>query len=63
FVHKLSVGLKELKETEYWLTILDRSGYLPPEMYKEINDLLIQVRKMLISSIKTKKAKMERKKQ
>ncbi|MEM6724382.1 MAG: four helix bundle protein, partial [Bacteroidota bacterium] len=60
FVHKLSIGLKEIKETEYWLVLLRRSKYIDEETFSEVNNTLVQVRRMLISSIKTKKSKMER---
>ena len=29
FIHKLSVGLKELRESHYWLRLTDRSQFLP----------------------------------
>ena len=28
FIHKMSVSLKELKETRYWLKVIERSGLL-----------------------------------
>ncbi len=33
FVHKLSIGLKEAKETAYWLRLLKNSDYILIEHY------------------------------
>jgi four helix bundle protein len=58
FVNKLSVALKEANETEYWLKCLFAAGYIDErgfESMKADNDELI---KMLVCSIKTKKANM-----
>lgn len=57
FIHKLHIALKEANETEYWLLILKESGIISFEEFnileKEVNELL----KLLISSIKTLKAR------
>jgi len=50
---KLSVALKEANETQYWLELIDEAKILIIE--KEINNLLSEIIKMLISSIKTLK--------
>ena len=55
YVHKLSIGLKEAVETQYWLKLLYHSGYLNEAEFNSINADAIEVGKMLTSSIKTKK--------
>jgi four helix bundle protein len=55
FIHKLSIGLKELSETEYWLELIYRSGYINEVEYNSLNADTVEVGKMLTASIKTKK--------
>ena len=55
FIHKLSIGLKEIGETEYWLELLFHSGYLTETEFQSLQTDAIEVGKMLTSSIKTKK--------
>lgn len=57
FIHKLSIGLKEANETEYWLELLYQSDYIDKidfESYKtEVEGML----RLLISIIKSSKQK------
>ena len=55
FISKLEIAQKECYETEYWLELLDRTGYLSDEHYKIILNECGQIRRMLISSINTVK--------
>ena len=55
FIYKLSMAKKSCQETIYWLELLYKSKYVGKEAYTEINNLTIEVIKMLTSSIKTKK--------
>ena len=55
FIHKLSVGLKETGETQYWLKLLFHGGYLTEEEFNSVFFDTTEVAKMLTSSIKTKK--------
>ena len=51
-----SIGaLKECYESEYWLELLNRTGYIDNEQYKLIINNCGQIRRMLISSINTVK--------
>lgn len=34
FIHKLSISLKEANETDYWIELLFKSGYLEEKEYK-----------------------------
>jgi len=55
FIYKLSMAQKGCQETIYWLELLYKSKYVKEKIFIEINDLTIEVLKMLTSSIKTKK--------
>ena len=54
FVAKLQIALKECSESEYWLELLIESGYYSD---KAILDRCVEIKKMLVASIKTAKAK------
>ena len=53
FIAKLQMALKECSESEYWLELLIESGYYDDNSI--INDC-IELKKILISSIKTAKS-------
>ena len=55
FISKLQISLKETAETEYWLRLLILSGYIE-EAHGEtmLNDCL-EIKKMLVASLKTAK--------
>ena len=55
FISKMQIALKECYETEYWLEILNRTGYIPDDQYQMINQICGDIRRMLISSINTVK--------
>lgn len=57
FVSKMQIALKECYESEYWLELLNRTGYLKDEQYKTVLNECGQIRRMLISSINTVKSK------
>ena len=58
FISKLSIALKEVNETQYWIDLLEAGKYITPEtkstLEKEINEIL----PLLISSIKTAKSNL-----
>ena len=56
FVSKLQIALKECYETEYWIELLIDGGYYNN---KEIQEKCIEIKKILISSIKTAKENMK----
>lgn len=57
FISKLEIALKECFESEYWLELLFGTGYIEEKQYKKLNNDCGVIRKMLISSCKTLKAK------
>ncbi|MBE7014722.1 MAG: four helix bundle protein [Ruminococcaceae bacterium] len=61
FISKMQIGLKECYESEYWLELLNRTGYIDDETYKSIINACGQIRRMLISSINTVKEKTNNK--
>ena len=54
FYSKMNIALKEAGETEYWLELLYRGGYIDAESYKSINKDCQEVLKLLVSIVKSK---------
>ena len=59
FVSKMQIALKECYESEYWLELLNRTGYMSDDEYRSLTSECGSIRRMLISSVNTVKAKME----
>jgi four helix bundle protein len=57
FIHKLAIALKEANETEYWLELLNLSGYLNAQEFESIKPKITEQLKLLTSIIKTSKNK------
>lgn len=57
FVHKLSIALKEAKETQYWLNLLKDSDYINQELFKGVSKNCSELIKILSSIIITTKEK------
>ncbi len=55
FIHKLTISLKEANETQYWLELLNVTGYLTKRMYASLNTGCEELIKLLVASIKTSK--------
>lgn len=55
FISKMKISLKECYESEYWLELLNRTGYIDDVQYKSALNNCGQIRRMLISSINTVK--------
>lgn len=55
FVNKLSVALKEANETDYWLSLLNKSGYIDDRQYTGMKKDCGELMAILIASIKTAK--------
>jgi len=57
FIHKLSVALKEVDETSYWLELLVRTYYINSEQYESLNADAIALRKIISSIVMTTRKK------
>ncbi len=58
FVSKLSIGLKEANETQYWLEKLKVGGYITEKEYLSMEKDNKEIMKMLTSIIVTKKRRL-----
>jgi four helix bundle protein len=59
FIHKLSISLKEINETIYWLDLLYGAGFLTEKMYNSIKKDGEELLKLLIASVKTSKQRIK----
>ena len=57
FVSKLEIALKECNESDYWLDLLHEVGSITEPDFRAIHEKIIELRRMLVSSVKTMKAK------
>ena len=55
FINKLSIALKEARETVYWLNLLTESNYLEKELYKSLIVDCEEIIKIIRSIILTTK--------
>ena len=58
FVHKLEIAQKEANEAENWLSVLFKSGIIDEFTFKSLRNKCGKIRRMLIASITTVKAKI-----
>lgn len=58
FIHKMSISLKEVRETIYWLTLLRRTNYISDLQFQSMLDDCTQLKKILSSIILTSKQKL-----
>ena len=59
FLNKLYIALKECNETLYWLDLLFDSNYIDDAQFVDIREKCSEIKRMLNSSTKTIKEKME----
>ena len=57
FIHKLAIAQKEANETDYWLELLFRTGYLPDQQFRQLRAQCAELRVLLIASCRTAKQK------
>ncbi len=60
FLSKVNIALKEANETGYWLILLKDTDYISPKEFDSINADVEEVLKLLISIVKTTKARLNR---
>lgn len=56
FIHKMSIGLKEANETDYWLELLYQSEYILKPRYDFLKDGITQLIRILVSIVKSAKS-------
>ena len=61
FISKLQISLKETAETEYWLRLLVLSDYLTQEQGESLLSECLEIKKILISTLRTTKENTEQK--
>ena len=57
FISKLEIALKECNESEYWLSLLYETESLSKEDYEAFYKRCLELRRMMVSSVKTLKSK------
>ena len=57
FISKLEIALKECNETDYWIEVLFDTGCVSSAVFSEIKDQIVELRRMLVSSVRTMKEK------
>lgn len=57
FIHKLQIALKELRESNYWLRLLAKTGTVPAERLSSIIEESNQLRAILAKAVATAKGK------
>ena len=55
FLSKMSIALKEAVETEYWLELLSRTGYLKEQEYESMRADCSEIAKLLTAIVKNTK--------
>ncbi len=58
FLSKLSISYKEARESHYWIKLLREVELLQAEEYVSLESKLVQLQKILVSSILTVKKKL-----
>ena len=62
FYSKLTVSLKEADETQYWLELLNKTGYINDDAFKSINSDCDELVRLLVSITRTVRNKMAKNK-
>ncbi|MBN1500774.1 MAG: four helix bundle protein [Spirochaetes bacterium] len=55
FINKMSISLKEAAETEYWIMLLRDTLYISADTSRKMLELVIEIIKILISTVKNSK--------
>ena len=54
FINKMQTALKEAAESEYWIYLLEKSGFFD-DSFQMMKSLLDETKRILVSTIKTTK--------
>ncbi len=57
FIHKLSISLKEVRETSYWMELLYRTDFISIEEIESIDKDITELKKIISSIILTTRQK------
>jgi four helix bundle protein len=57
FIHKLSISAKEVRETSYWLRLLQETQFIDFNAFDSIHNECVELLKILNSIILTSKQK------
>ena len=57
FISKLEIALKECNECDYWLSLLKETNSIDESDFSNLLNQCTELRRMLVSSINTMKAK------
>lgn len=57
FIHKLSISAKEVRETSYWLRLLQETQFIDSNAFDSIHNECVELLKILNSIILTSKQK------
>jgi four helix bundle protein len=60
FVHKMKVGLKELRETTQWLKLIDKLNYFEHGQLSSLLSEIDQLERIFFSSIRTAMKNLEK---
>ena len=55
FINKLSIGLKEANETDYWIDLLYDTEYINQAMHQDIKKDVKELIKLLVTIVKSSK--------
>jgi four helix bundle protein len=58
FIFKLQIGLKEARETDYWLEILSETDYLENKISESLRSNCNEIIALLVSSINTARSNL-----
>ncbi len=61
YIHKYAIAQKECSETLYWFQILKTTEVLTPEEFQSINNDAEELMRLLVTSLKTMKSKLNSK--
>ena len=59
FINKMSIGLKEINETNYWLCLLRDTNSIKEKEFRSINDDCIEILKIMVKIVKTSKENLK----
>jgi four helix bundle protein len=60
FIHKMAVSQKEANETDYWIELLHKSGYIDEKQFNSITADILELKKLLASILITSKKSLNK---